>query len=93
MGGKWHILSVSQFNVGLADFIYWVSKWSLGKCLSHSIVFFKLLTPLVFITTYMIKIQGPDDPVNLAGASERKEWAVGHAAEPLEMSVCACVCF
>lgn len=93
MGGKWHILSVSQFNVGLADFIYWVSKWSLGKCLSHSIAFFKLLTPLVFITTYMIKIQGPDDPVNLAGASERKEWAVGHAAEPLEMSVCACVCF
>lgn len=78
--------------MGLADFIYWVSKWSLGKCLSHSVVFFKL-TPLVFITTYMIKIQGPDDPVNLAGASERKEWAVGHSAEPLEMSVCVCLCF
>lgn len=71
MEGKRHILSVSQFNVGLAGPL---SKESLGECLSHLIVvFLELLTSLVFITTHMIKIQDPIDPVNSEGDSERKE--------------------
>ena len=71
MGGKWHILSVSQFNVGLPGPL---SKESLGECLSHRIVvFLELLTSLVFITTHMIKIQDTIDPVNSGGDSERKE--------------------
>lgn len=39
----------------------------------------------------MIKIPDPDDPVNLAGGSERKDRAVGHSVEMLEISVCVCV--
>ena len=53
---------------------------------------FRIINTLGIYYHILIKIPEPDDPVNLAGASERKEWAVGHSVETLEISVCVCVC-
>ena len=53
---------------------------------------FRIINTLGIYYHILIKIPDPDDPVNLAGASERKEWAVGHSVETLEISLCVCVC-